>query len=77
MTQAAVKTVDSRGEFCPVPVVKLSLALEEVQPGQVVELIATDPGSKADVPAWAEMTGHVLLRTEDRDKAFIYFIQKV
>lgn len=77
MPQAAVKTVDCRGELCPIPVVKLSLALEDVQPGQVVELVATDPGSKADVPAWAEMTGHVLLRTENRDKTFIYFIQKV
>ncbi len=76
MSQAVAVTVDTKGMLCPLPVVKLSLALEELQPGQMVELIATDPGSKADVPAWAEMTGHTLLRTEDHGGTYIFLVQK-
>ena len=76
MSRATVATVDTKGELCPVPVVKLALAIEELQPGETVELIATDPGSKADIPAWAEMTGHTLLRAEHRGDIYIFLVQK-
>jgi tRNA 2-thiouridine synthesizing protein A len=50
--------------FCPMPIVKLKKATKEMQGGQVLRLVTTDPGSKRDVPAWAEKTGNEILYSE-------------
>ena len=51
-------TVDAKGLSCPMPIVKTKKAINDLQPGQVLEVQATDKGSKADIKAWAESTGH-------------------
>jgi TusA-related sulfurtransferase len=53
--------VDAAGFLCPMPIVKLAQAVKEVSVGQVVEVIATDPGILADAPAWAAMNGHDII----------------
>ncbi len=68
--------VDSRGELCPLPVVKLSLGIDGLKPGQVLKLLATDPGSKSDVPAWSKATGHKLLEAAESDGVYSYLLQK-
>jgi tRNA 2-thiouridine synthesizing protein A len=70
------KVVDSRGTFCPVPIIEAREAMEVMEPGQVLEVVATDLGSKADFPAFARHTGHQLLATEERDGAFVFYLRK-
>ena len=57
------RTLDTSGLLCPLPVYKAAVALKQLDPGQVLELICTDPGSLADIPALARQAGHELLRT--------------
>lgn len=50
--------LDARGLFCPMPAVKLKLRLEEMEIGQILEVLATDVGTKEDIPAWCDSTGN-------------------
>ncbi len=71
-------TIDARGRSCPGPLVSLARALKEATSGDLLELLATDPGSKSDVPSWAEISGNELLESETRDDgSFRYLIRKV
>jgi tRNA 2-thiouridine synthesizing protein A len=54
-------TVDARGLSCPMPIVKTALAVKPLQPGALVEVLATDPGSQRDFVAWSRSTGHALV----------------
>lgn len=76
MDIAADRVLDCSGLSCPLPVVKTSKAMKELQPGQVLMMIATDPGSLADMEAWARQTGNTMLRSEKQDGKFVYYIQK-
>ncbi len=69
-------TVDARGQSCPGPLVTLHRALKEAGPGEVFELLATDPGSKSDVPSWAKLSGNELLEATQEDGVFRYLIRK-
>lgn len=72
------RSVDARGQSCPGPLVTLSRALKDVPAGEVVELLATDPGSWSDVPAWARLTGNELVERErSEDGVFRYRIRRV
>jgi tRNA 2-thiouridine synthesizing protein A len=53
--------VDAAGFLCPMPIVKLAEAVKSVAVGQVVEVVATDPGILEDAPAWAVMSGHDII----------------
>ena len=59
--QGGGKVLDARGLLCPLPVVNTSKAIKLVSLGEVLEVLTTDPGSKADLIAWAKMTGHELV----------------
>lgn len=61
----AVKTLDTKGMLCPKPVIETSKAIKQVEVGQVLEVLATDPASKPDLEAWAKMTRHQLLSHEE------------
>jgi len=67
--------LDCKGMFCPMPLVQLKKATKNMQPGQVLRLVATDPGSKRDVPAWAEKTGNEILGSSEEDKEFTFIIK--
>jgi tRNA 2-thiouridine synthesizing protein A len=69
-------TLDTSGLLCPLPVYKASLALKELTAGQVLELVTTDPGSLADIPALARQRGDTLLDFEDRSTSQIFWIEK-
>jgi tRNA 2-thiouridine synthesizing protein A len=69
-------TVDARGQSCPGPLVTLHRALKEAGSGEVFELLATDPGSKSDVPSWAKLSGNELLEATQEDGVFHYLIRK-
>jgi len=55
------KTIDCVGLFCPMPVVKTKLELEKMKYGEILEIIADDPGFLKDLPAWCQMTGEKCL----------------
>jgi tRNA 2-thiouridine synthesizing protein A len=69
-------TLDTSGLLCPLPVYKAALSLKQLDAGQVLELICTDPGSLADIPALARQRGDVLLAQEDRGDTQLFWIEK-
>jgi tRNA 2-thiouridine synthesizing protein A len=72
----ADKVMDLKGLPCPMPVVKISKGIKEVEVGQVVEAITTDPGALADFPAWARTSGNEILKTEQADGEIKFFVQR-
>lgn len=69
-------TVDARGQSCPGPLVSLAKELGSVGRGDLLELLATDPGSKSDVPSWAKLSGNELVDASEQDGLFRYLIRK-
>jgi len=72
-----VITVDARGQSCPGPLVSLAKSLKESPEGVTFELLATDPGSKSDVPSWSKLSGHELLDSSETAGVYRYVIRKV
>jgi tRNA 2-thiouridine synthesizing protein A len=69
-------TVDAKGQSCPGPLVALHAALKTASRGDLLELLATDPGSKSDVPSWAKLSGNELVASEEHDGVYRYLIRK-
>ncbi|MCR4410423.1 MAG: sulfurtransferase TusA family protein [Candidatus Aminicenantes bacterium] len=69
-------TLDNSGLACPMPIIKTKKAIDGMQVGQVLKMIATDPGSIPDVQAWVSKTGHELLKHETEGNRFIFYIRK-
>jgi tRNA 2-thiouridine synthesizing protein A len=74
---SAVITVDARGQSCPGPLVSLARTLKQAQSGDIFELLATDPGSKSDVPSWATISGNELIEASESGSVYRYLIRKV
>lgn len=68
--------LDCRDILCPMPVIRLREALDKVGSGQVIKVMATDPASQHDMPAFARNTGHELLQTETENGVFAYYFRK-
>jgi tRNA 2-thiouridine synthesizing protein A len=68
--------LDCTGLACPMPILKTKNCIDTLQSGQVLKMIATDPGSLSDVKAWTSKTGHELLEYEKAGEKFIFFIKK-
>jgi TusA-related sulfurtransferase len=70
------QTLDARNLSCPMPVLKSKKALKTLEIGQVLEILATDPGSLADIGAWTRTTGQELLLSEERGPKDFRFLVK-
>jgi tRNA 2-thiouridine synthesizing protein A len=70
------RMVDYKGLFCPMPIVKISKDIKEIEVGQVLEMLATDPGSKADMEAWVKQTGHELLDAKEEGGVFKFYVRR-
>jgi len=70
------KEVDARGLNCPLPILRAKKMLAEMQSGQVVRVLATDPGSVKDFQAFCKQTGHELLSMEQSDSETVFHIKK-
>ncbi len=70
------QTLDCSGLACPMPVLKTKKAVDGLQVGQVLKMIATDPGSVSDMEAWTKRTGHELLASEQESGKFVFYIKK-
>ena len=70
------KVMDLKGLACPMPVVKVSKGIKEVEIGQVIEAHTTDPGALTDFPAWANTSGNEILKTDQQDDVIKFFIAR-
>ncbi|HEX8992583.1 MAG TPA: sulfurtransferase TusA family protein [Anaerolineales bacterium] len=77
LTTAPKLSLDFKGLLCPMPVVKIAQAMKQLQVGEQVEAVATDPGVMADIPAWTRTTGHELVCLEKREKDFHFIIRRL
>jgi tRNA 2-thiouridine synthesizing protein A len=76
MSDAPTATLDAKGLSCPMPVVKARLEIEKLGAGDVLQVIATDPGSVSDFDNWTKMSGHELLESSQDDGIYTYLIRK-
>jgi tRNA 2-thiouridine synthesizing protein A len=76
MSMQVVKTLDLKGLSCPIPIVRTAQAFKELDPGDVIEAVATDPGSVADFAAWCRSTGNELVQQDAADGVFRFVIRK-
>jgi tRNA 2-thiouridine synthesizing protein A len=77
MTEAPAHVLDCKGLQCPLPVIKTAQAIKTIEPGEVLELLATDPGVEPDMKAWTSRTGNELLGIERQADAFHVRIRRV
>lgn len=70
------KTLDCKGDLCPMPVYKASRTMAQLNAGDVLEIICTDKGSIKDFPAFCTQTGHELLETTSAHDVHTFYIRK-
>lgn len=76
MTMEFHKELDARGLHCPLPILKAKKALAEMVSGQVLRVMATDPGSVRDFQAFAKQTGNQLLSHSEDNQEFVFFMKR-
>ena len=76
MAVKANETLDCKGLSCPMPILKLAGTMKKMKIGEVLELLGTDPGSKADVPGWCKKTGNEYLGMEEDEGFNKFYIRK-
>ena len=62
-----ITTLDARNLLCPMPVIKTQASVEQMNPGDMLEVLCTDPGAKNDIPAWCRINGHEVVSIEQND----------
>jgi tRNA 2-thiouridine synthesizing protein A len=72
----ANKEIDTRGLNCPLPILKAKKALAEMQTGEVLKVVATDPSSTRDFQAFARQTGNELLEQSQDGVEYIHFMRR-
>jgi tRNA 2-thiouridine synthesizing protein A len=70
------KELDARGLNCPLPILRAKKALNDMQSGQVLRVVATDPGSVKDFQAFAKQTGNELLSQAENNKDFEFYLKR-
>ena len=70
------REVDARGLNCPLPILRTKKALNDMDSGQTVRVVATDPGSVRDFLAFAKQTGNELLEHGEQDGEFWFFLKR-
>ena len=72
----AQKEIDTRGMNCPLPILKAKKALADMSSGDVLKVVATDPGSVRDFQAFARQTGNELLEQSSANDEFIHYLRR-
>jgi tRNA 2-thiouridine synthesizing protein A len=70
------KELDARGLNCPVPILRTKKSLNDMLPGQVLRVLATDPGAVKDFQAFSRQTGNELLSSDSASNEFVFFMKK-
>jgi len=71
-----VKVMDLKGLPCPMPVVKVSKGIKEVEMGEIIEAQTTDPGALSDFPAWARTSGNEIVKTDQEGEFTRFYIKR-
>jgi tRNA 2-thiouridine synthesizing protein A len=70
------RRLDTSGLSCPLPVLKARKMLLGMRPGEILQVITTDPMSVVDMPVFCAQAGHVILREEKQDGRFIFMVER-
>ena len=70
------KEVDARGLNCPLPILRAKKALADMESGQILKVLATDPGSQRDFAAFAKQTGNEIVESTTQDKIFVFLMRR-
>jgi tRNA 2-thiouridine synthesizing protein A len=73
---SADQVLDCSGKLCPIPVIKTSKAIKQIEIGQVLKMIATDPGAPPDMQAWVKNTGHEMLNSHQEGDKYIFYFRR-
>ena len=76
MTISITQSLDARNLSCPMPIVKTAVAFKPLASGDVLEVLATDPGSVKDFDAWSKVTGNELIESDVQDGVFRFVLRK-
>lgn len=72
----STKVLDAKGLACPMPIVRTKKAINELEPGDILEVHATDKGAKSDLTAWAKSGGHELMQDSEEGEVLKFWIKK-
>lgn len=70
------KEIDTSGLNCPLPILKAKKALAELQSGQILKVVATDPGSLRDFQAFTKQTGHELIEQQTEGALYLHVLRR-
>ncbi len=76
MSQTITKTLDMKGYGCPLPIAKTAQAIRDMSSGELIEVLATDPGSVPDFKAWCRSTGNELVDQTESDGVYRFVLRK-
>jgi TusA-related sulfurtransferase len=76
MSVVISKTLDLKGFACPIPIARTAGAMKEMTPGEIMEVLATDPGSVPDFTAWSKATGNELIEHTVVDGVYRFVLRK-
>ena len=72
----STKTLDVKGLSCPMPIVRTKKEMDTLNAGDILEVLTTDKGALADMPAWANAAGHTIVEQTETTDAIVFFIKK-
>jgi len=72
----ADKSIDCTGLFCPMPIVRTKQEMTGMKPGEVLEIVADDPGFADDLPAWCGLTGEKFIEIKEEGPLFTGYVEK-
>ena len=70
------KSIDCTGLFCPMPIVRTKQEMQEMKRGEILEIVADDPGFEKDLPAWCSMTGEKFLNMQREGSFLTGYVEK-
>lgn len=70
-------TIDAKRLLCPMPVIRLGEKINQINTGDTIEMIATDPGVLHDIPAWCKVHGHQVIQVEQKTDEIILLVEKI
>ena len=76
MTMEFDRDLDVKGLNCPLPILRTKKTLAEMESGQILRVLATDPGSLKDFPAFAKQTGNELVEQKEENRVFEYYLKR-
>lgn len=70
-------TIDAKRLLCPMPVIRLGEMINAINNGDLIEMIATDPGVLHDIPAWCKVHGHKVVEIHEKTDEIILLVEKI